>query len=378
MKCVKCLRDIPDICTYCMFCGWKQSRGVRSRNPNGAGTAYKRNNTWTVKVYIGTKVNAKGKRVPQVRTKGGFKTKSAALKYAPVLLGTQPTKFNTFLEIYWRWKDSYESRVSTSTMKGYDAAIAHFKSLYDMPINRVTANLLQNCISMTTQGRRTKQMMKVVAGLVMKYAMDDNQIAKNPAENLYTGNEESVPREPITDQELKVIKEAFGTEPYAKYVYALCYLGFRPTEFLSLTKDSYHEEGEYHYFVAGIKTKAGKNRVVTIPPAILPIIKERLEVDGTEYLFPRMSTNRKGEPTGFVQITEAYFREFIFKPMMDRLGISGKVPYSTRHTYADKIKHADGPARDKAALMGHSDYSTTQRFYQSTNIEERSAITDQL
>lgn len=54
------------------------------------------------------------------------------------------------------------------------------------------------------------------------------------------------------------------------------------------------------------------------------------------------------------------------------------MPYSTRHTYANKIKRVSGADRDKAALMGHADYDTTKKHYQSTDLDDRKSITDQL
>ena len=64
--------------------------------------------------------------------------------------------------------------------------------------------------------------------------------------------------------------------------------------------------------------------------------------------------------------------------VMDRLGIVGKVPYTTRHTYSNKIKAVSGSDKDKAELMGHASYETTKKHYQSTNLTELKAITDQL
>ena len=57
--------------------------------------------------------------------------------------------------------------------------------------------------------------------------------------------------------------------------------------------------------------------------------------------------------------------------MMERLGIAeGKVPYGARHTYADKLKNASGSDKDKAALIGHSNYLFTQDKYQSTHLKD--------
>ena len=59
------------------------------------------------------------------------------------------------------------------------------------------------------------------------------------------------------------------------------------------------------------------------------------------------------------------------------LGFSGaKVPYCARHTYADLLKSASGSDRDKAALIGHSNYLFTQSAYQSSAIPDLKALVD--
>ena len=78
-------------------------------------------------------------------------------------------------------------------------------------------------------------------------------------------------------------------------------------------------------------------------------------------------------------MTDAYFRENVFKPMTAALGIAdGKVPYSARHTFTDLLKNAAGNDRDKAALAGHSKYTFTQTHYQSTNLDELNDIAKSL
>ena len=60
---------------------------------------------------------------------------------------------------------------------------------------------------------------------------------------------------------------------------------------------------------------------------------------------------------------------------MQQLGIAeGKVPYCARHTYADKLKKANGDTMAKAALMGHTDYAFTQRAYQSVTEKDLKQI----
>lgn len=381
MFCKKCHREISEESIYCSFCGALQKYVPRSRpkNANGLGTAYKRNNAWTIKITIGWKKAEDGHKIPIRRTKGGFKTRTLALKYASQLAITPVKKIDTLDQVWEKWKSAHEPTVGKSTMAGYVAAYKHFKNLHLMPVDKITANMLQKCIDECSAGKRTKQVMKVVSNLLMKYAMDDDQLNKNSAANLKTGKDTTKTREPITDEELETIRSHFKDEEYAPYVFAMCYLGFRPTEFLSMKKDAYHSKGDVHYLVSGEKTEAGRDREVTIPPVILNIVKKQLENLESEHLFPRIKRNRKGEFEKYDLMTEAYFREWVFKPMMRRLGIAeGKTPYSSRHTYADKMKNIEGADRDKAALFGHSKYTTTKQFYQSSNLEDKKRLTDQL
>ena len=172
---------------------------------------------------------------------------------------------------------------------------------------------------------------------------------------------------------MDAIRSAIGTEPYADYVYALCYLGFRPGEFLALKKSDYHMDQDLAYLTGGSKTDAGRDRRVPVPSQIMAIIQQRLDTPGTDLLFPMLTYSRKADHafTGYRQMSDAYFRELVFKPMMQRLGIApGKVPYCARHTYSDKLKAAAGDDKAKAAIMGHTDYDFTRKRYQSTTLDD--------
>lgn len=351
-----------------------------AKRPNGTGYVYKRGLTWTARVvdhYV--PADNKTGHNPVYKTKGGFKTKKEAINYISKLyeskLRVHPPK--DFIEDFKLWKTAYESRVGKSTLAGYCSAFKHFESLHYVRIDRISTTDLQDCIDKCSCGKRTKQMMSVIAGLVFKYAIADDQIAKNCADGLYTGDDETTHYEPLTEEELALI-ECSGKDPYADYIVALCYLGHRPTEFFGFLKSDYVEEKDgTAYITGGIKTEAGKHRAVTVPPHIVLIIKKRLAVENTDLLFPRYDYNRKGEFTGFSKMPTEYFNKHVFKPLTESLGIIGKVPYSTRHTYSNKIKNAAGADKDKASLMGHADYATTRKHYQSSTLSDLKAITDQ-
>ena len=345
---------------------------------NGTGTAFKRGRTWTARVVVGWKVSADGThKVPEWRVKGGFATKKDAINFCTTLLSAGPRAADrpsryTLRQLYDEWETAYSPRIIPSTMGCYSAAFKHFATLHDTYVDLISARDLQECLDACVAGRRTHQNMKVVAGLLWKYAMDAQIVERNVASNLYIGRHESKQRDPLTEQEIAVIRDAIGRERYAEYIYCLCYLGFRPGEFLSLRKDHYHVMEGVEVLINGSKTEAGKNRIVVIPPQIIDIVRSRLWVPGTPLLFPQYCFRRnKGTLTGFKQMTDDYLRKAVFQPMMARLGIAeGKVPYSARHSYSDKLKRATGDEKAKAGLMGHTYYAFTQSHYQSTDLDD--------
>lgn len=352
---------------------------------NGMGCAYQRpgEKTWTVEVVTGWRYPngdiTKPKR-PVRKKKGGFSSKKDALAYADTLRksGTKRVR-KTMEEVYLTWKDFYVSRIGASTMEGYKYAYNHFKPLHGTYMDLISANDLQQCMDNCKSGKRTHENMKCIAGLLWKYAIDENIIDRNITSNLYTGSGRSIQRESLSEHEEAVIYAAIPTERYADYVYCLINLGYRPGEFLELKKDMLFcaplkiddTTVDVWYLVNGKKTDAGRDRIVIVPDDILEIILSRIYIPGTDYIFPQYQFTRGKEPkfTGFKKMSDAYFRVEIFKPMMERLGIAfGKVPYSARHSFADKLKKAPGSDKDKASLIGHSDYLFTQDKYQSSHL----------
>ena len=221
--------------------------------------------------------------------------------------------------------------------------------------------------------------MKVTAGLLWAYAIDHDLVARDVTRNLYIGKGASVQREPLSDLEVEKIRKQIGKDRYAAYVYALCYLGYRPGEMLEIKKEQVHEQDGSLYIIEGKKTDAGRDRIVPVHKKIESIIRQQLETEDTDFLFPMHVFDRKGTFLGFKQMSDNYFNKYAFRPLADRLGIpKNKVPYSARHTFSDKLKKAEGNDKDKAALIGHTDYRFTQKKYQSSNIDDLKEIMDSI
>lgn len=369
--CRKCHQPLHPTWKACPFCAAPvvqppPKTKKRPRRGNGTGGVYKRGSTWTARVTVGWQ-QVGGKSEPVRRTKGGFKTKTEALKYCQTLLENPyvPKSTESFSEVAARWQDAYAPRVKESTMACYKAALGHFKRIAYRKLTELTVAEIQSCFDTCAAGRSTKEDMRTVCSLVYKYAAQNGLDVKNPSPYLYLGTEKKGTRDPLSMDELERVRRAIGIVPFAGMIYALCYLGYRPTELLSLKKSDY--DPVQNCFRGGIKTEAGKNRYVTISPKIQPIVDALMAQEG-EYVF----SIEPGKP-----MTEAFFRDYCFTPCMEALQIKGKTPYSCRHTFANLLKAVRGSDTDKAALIGHADASMT-KYYQSADYESLRAITDKI
>ena len=392
MICPKCKAEQRDGAVFCDMCGKKlvsqKKRRPKSRG-NGTGCAYYDpvHRYWVAQVVVDRRVpEDKTKQlIPVKKTKSGFKRREDALAYCSTLKAVRPeVPTATLKEVFDEWDSWYEPRVDSSTMAVYRAAFKYYGSLYTKRITEITAGDLQKCMDDCPKGKRTHQNMKVVAGLVWKYAKDKRIVSQVESENLYTGKGKSKKREALTDLEVEKIRQAIGSQRYADYIYALCYLGYRPGEMLELRKDQVIEHKGRLFLVEGKKTDAGRDRTVPVHQKIEPIIRGRLYVPGTDLVFPQYSFSREKKDQApqlicFKQMSDNYFREMVFRPIMGRLGLDvKKVPYGARHTFSNKLKDAEGNDIDKAALIGHSDYTFTQTKYQSTDLDELTAVMDSI
>lgn len=376
MTCKKCKKEIPDDAKYCQYCGTSQANKPKTRRVrgNGLGTVYKEGARWTAEVTLGWDMD--GKRIP--RKKRGFATKKAAMAYLPELRHHTTTakvpQDIVFIRLFERLIERHIKRgKSKSTIGCYNAAVKYYQDIYYLPFVDLSTEDFQLCVDDCPRGRRTKENMKAVGTLLYDYAHELKLTGENYAKHIWIPHEDTESRQNFPADILDIIRA--GAErgvPHADYILCLCYLGLRPTELFSMDKSAYDPERKT--LRGGIKTDAGKNRIVTVSPKIQQYV-DRLYMHSGEYLFPRDDG---------AMLTDSYFRTQYFYPALETMGIqpipkAGEkpryTPYSCRHTFATLLKNVPGANKDKAALMGHTTYKMTMH-YQHEDYDSLRAITD--
>lgn len=377
--CKKCGIALPDEFKFCPACGRPvvNHRSTKKRG-NGQGTVIQLpNGKWKALVTLGYYTDEQGKRHLKRRCQT-FQRKTDAIN-ALSKLSSDPKKEVkkkiTFKELYDLWLPTHNA--GKSTLDCYKAAIKHFSDVYTLRVSDIDVDDLQECIDNCPAGKRTRENMRAVVGLMYKYGIPRHVIPDNLnlAPFLTITGEDAAHRPSFTDVEIEKIRKAVGTVPFADYIYCMIYTGFRPSEFLTLNVSDYDKQ--HAALVGGAKTDAGKGRTVTISPKIRKLVEAQAK--GSGHLFP----DGEGKMWDLRNFTEK-----AFYPALEQIGIANPLveiaggvkrhkytPHTCRHTFSTLMKRTAGSDKDKLALIGHTS-TEMLRYYQDVSYSDLQRITD--
>lgn len=343
------------------------------KNANGSGSVHKvsdrRRKPWKAVVTIGMEYDAeKGRVVQRRKIVGYFKTRTDA-QNALANFRQNPYDIDgrkiTFAEMYERWSSAKFERVSASKIRGYKSAYNHAAPLHSMAFNTIRPAHIEKCMREADVGSTTKNNIKQLCNQLYKFAIKSELATTNYAA-MCEGVPEDAPtiiRAPFTDEEEAVLWENLDI-PYVDMVLIGMYSGWRPQELAIL--ESKNVDLEERTFSGGIKTKAGKNRVVPIHPKISPLV-ENWVLRGTDRLF----TDEAGKPLSYNTYKTRFDR------LKKRFGWN-HMPHDVRHTFVTKAKEAGMNEWILKLIVGHAIDDLTEKVYTHRRIEELRAEMDKI
>ena len=257
------------------------------------------------------------------------------------------------------WEIFQERRFSVISDSGkivYTAAFKHLKSIHSVPIRELKTYTLQAAVDNIPRGWETKSHALSLLNQLFNIAMELDVIQKNYAAFVKLPSKpQSSKHSAFTKEEIKILFENVFAEKWADTVLILIYTGMRPSELLKIkTADVHLNE---RYMVGGLKTKAGRERVIPICDKVLPFIRKRFNPN-TEYL---IEENNK-------PVTYSHYAKY-FADCMKSLNMK-HLPHDGRHTFASMANTKGINATSVKLIMGHSSGDITEKVYTHKAVEE--------
>jgi integrase len=367
MICIKCKKAIPDGSTFCNFCGKKQTAEKRRsrKRANKQGSVYKLsgNRAKPYAVVLPATYDSEGNKKQSYY--GYYATKTEALNALNDVIskGVTDNIGLSLTQIFNEWKTLKFRELSKSAVSNYNAAFKFFEPIKDKKFKDIRAIDVQQLVDSAVElgkSRATCEKIRNLYSQLCQYAMSIDLITQNYAKFLVMPTMEKAEKEPFTPEEVEKIAAAAEYDETAMIIMIFFYTGFRINELFQLTKENVHLENDIPYFVGGMKTEAGKDRIIPIHSKILPYVKHFAQKD-SKYLIP----NTKGGMTHYRR-----FKDDRYFPLLEKLGIKRRTPHCTRHTFATGLQAKDTKPEDIIRLMGHTDYKTTTENYIHQQLEQ--------
>lgn len=330
------------------------------RNPNGYGSVVKLSGNRR-KPYMARKtVDFDDRAYPIYSVIGYYPTRKEAMlalaQYNAKPFDIQLSK-STFSELYEAWSKLEFPSMGKSLVSAHKAAYKHCKALYNKPYKTIRKYDMQACISNCGKSYATQTNIRNLLSQLDKFAFDNDVIDKCYSTNLTVSEKEvKLQRKIFTDAEVQTLWAHSG-EPCVDETLFMLYTGMRVTEMLTLTCDRINlEERTIRY---GIKTAAGKNRLIPIHDELFPIVEQHLT---GECLFSDWSDveNERSRYSAFV-------REW--DKTLSKLGMS-HTTHECRHTFRSKLDSAEANKVCIDLIMGHKTGDIGERVYTHKTIEE--------
>lgn len=403
MKCPECELQVSDKALSCPHCGYPiqelpkaaarvSKKKKRRRLPNGFGQITEIKNQNLRKPFRAMVTVGKtpfGKPICKLlKPEAFFSTYNEAYE-ALLAYNRNPYDLDVGIslkQLYEKWTDWYFEQIGDSSTRTITSAWAYCSSIYNIRAKDVRARHIKGCMEdgyrIETKGPNkgekvfpsasTKSRIKSMFNLMFDYALEYEIVTINYARTFDVSDrileeQESSKKAHIifTDDEMAKLWQNLDRVKFVDWILIQCYMGWRPQELATLRLDEVNLDKQY--MQAGMKTDAGKQRIVPIHSKVKELVQKNYDFAlsiGSEYLF-----NDKGQTHGSWKLTyDKYANRF--SKVIEELGLNPEHrPHDPRMTFITRIKKAGADPNAVKAIVGHKITDITESVYTVRDLE---------
>ncbi len=348
-------------------------RGKAMKRANGTGSIVKLsgNRRKPYEVRVNTRINEWGY---PVYDRIGYYDNRLDAEIALADYNKSPFDVNkreiSFAEVYSMWFDwKYVKSTKEYSKSSIDCSKGAFKKceiLHNRKIKELRTGDMQQIIDNPDLSHAYIEHIVNLLHQVFKYALEYDIIEKDYSSFLKINKEEDdEPGVPFSKEDIIRLWKHVDTVPYCDTILILIYTGWRISEFLGL-KTSNIDMTE-HTMKSGVKTAAGKNRIVPIHSGIQHLVDALYSPDSDYFIVnPKNCTTKLNSPV--------YYKAFA--AALKECGITEPhTPHDCRHTFTSLLDSAGANEVCIDRLVGHASKTLTKRTYTHKDIDElRNAI----
>lgn len=349
------------------------------RRANRSGSVYKlsgkRRKPWALRVYAGIDEET-GKPIRPIY--GTYATQREALAAAESLDADNASLDNiniTLAEVYKMWLKNYLTlNKSAAAITAHETSYNHLKKLHDKKFRDLRTSDYENVINtIESGGYTTRRKVRSTLNLMYDYVIRNSIMPiKKYSEFIELNKEQKMTykHDIFTPDEMRAINQLYieqgeGGDQTPADIMILLYTGMRISEMLNVKLSDINLDERY--LIGGMKTAAGKDRIIPINKVILPIIKSRTK-NNAEFLC---------ETPAHKKMTYSSYRDNYWDKLMKARKME-HTPHDTRHTCATLLdKYGAGKSVIKL-ILGHRIGDITDRYYIHKNLADLLAAIDLL
>lgn len=286
----------------------------------------------------------------------------------------------TFSEFARIWLDTCNTNTAITTQKRYKGILDHHTTyIDDMVLNKIKPIDIQTLFNKLSEENlsSTIKLTRTVISLVMKQAVINGIIQKNPVQEISIPKYKPKSKRALTNAEIETIKNtSLLTDKEKLFLYLGIYAGCRKGESLALTNADFdfkknlliinktlqYPNTNNPVVKNGAKTDAG-NRAIPLVEPLKTFAKTYIENNKDTYLF--LTREKK-------LFTKTAYNN-MWKQITNKLNMN-ITSHFLRYTYATILYNADIDIKTTEKIMGHSNIRTTLDIYTSLNLNPKTVI----